>query len=220
MGIRSAFAHMSIAITLRRRSTTFQKIAVRSQLRLAVRCEPGSRIVRQNRSASLKPRRRPRRQQRAPYHRHRTLADRPENPGLYRPPDGRGALQTRRYTGPEALSRQRGLHAHHAASEGDQRHSNRRLTNRRASAASAIDGGGDSYQPLVNNFQNFIYNAAQLKDPPKSFDDLLDPKFKGKIQYSTPGQAGDGTAVMLQVILAFSSKDSVFDYLKKLQDNN
>src|SRR5215475_10953151 len=46
-------------------------------------------------------------------------------------------------------------------------------------AASAIDGGDESYQPLVNNFQNFIYNAATLKEPPKSFDDLLDPKFKG-----------------------------------------
>src|SRR5579862_8718335 len=67
-------------------------------------------------------------------------------------------------------------------------------------AADAIDGGDGSYQPLVNNFQNFIYNAATLKEPPKSFDDLLDPKFKGKIQYSTPGQAGDGTAVMLQVV--------------------
>ena len=87
-------------------------------------------------------------------------------------------------------------------------------------AASAIDGGDASYQPLVNNFQNFIYNAAELKDPPKSFDDLLGPKFKGKIQYSTPGQAGDGTAVMLQVIHAFGSKDAAFDYLKKLQDNN
>ena len=87
-------------------------------------------------------------------------------------------------------------------------------------AASAIDGGDGSYQPLVNNFQNFIYNSAELKEPPKTFDDLLGSKFKGKIQYSTPGQAGDGTAVMLQVIHAFGSKDAAFDYLKKLQDNN
>jgi 2-aminoethylphosphonate transport system substrate-binding protein len=88
------------------------------------------------------------------------------------------------------------------------------------SAAAQIDGGDESYQPLVNNYQNFIYNASLLKEPPKSFADLLDPKFKGKIQYSTPGQAGDGTAVMLQVIHAFGSKDAAFDYLKKLQDNN
>ncbi|HXZ14933.1 MAG TPA: 2-aminoethylphosphonate ABC transporter substrate-binding protein, partial [Roseiarcus sp.] len=87
-------------------------------------------------------------------------------------------------------------------------------------AAAEIDGGDANYQPLVNNFQNFIYNAATLKEPPKTFADLLDPKFKGKIQYSTPGQAGDGTAVMLQVIHAFGSKDAAFDYLKKLQDNN
>ena len=87
-------------------------------------------------------------------------------------------------------------------------------------AAAQIDGGDDSYQPLVNNFQNFIYDSAKLDAAPKTFADLLDPKFKGKIQYSTPGQAGDGTAVMLQVIHAFGSKDAAFDYLKKLQENN
>ena len=74
--------------------------------------------------------------------------------------------------------------------------------------------------PLVNNYMNFIYNASVLKDAPKTYDDLLDPKFKGKIQYSTPGQAGDGTAVMLQVIHAFGGKDAGFDFFKKLQDNN
>jgi 2-aminoethylphosphonate transport system substrate-binding protein len=87
-------------------------------------------------------------------------------------------------------------------------------------AADQIDGGDDSYQPLVNNFQNFIYDSAKLDAAPKTFADLLNPKFKGKIQYSTPGQAGDGTAVMLQVIHAFGSKDAAFEYLKKLQDNN
>src|SRR5258707_3788335 len=34
-------------------------------------------------------------------------------------------------------------------------------------AADAIDGGDGSYQPLVNNFQNFISNSRKLKDPPK-----------------------------------------------------
>ena len=87
-------------------------------------------------------------------------------------------------------------------------------------AATAIEGGDDHFQPLVNNYQDFIYNSATLKEPPKTFQDLLDTKFKGKIQYSTPGQAGDGTAVMLEVIHAFGSKDAAFDYLKKLQDNN
>jgi 2-aminoethylphosphonate transport system substrate-binding protein len=87
-------------------------------------------------------------------------------------------------------------------------------------AAAQIEGGNDNYQPLVNNYMNFIYNASVLKEAPRSYADLLDAKFKGKIQYSTPGQAGDGTAVMLQVIHAFGGKDAGFDFLKKLQDNN
>ena len=87
-------------------------------------------------------------------------------------------------------------------------------------AAREIEGGSETYQPLVNNYMNFIYNAAVLKDAPKTYADLLDPAFKGKIQYSTPGQAGDGTAVMLQVIHAFGGKDAGFEFLKKLQDNN
>ena len=87
-------------------------------------------------------------------------------------------------------------------------------------AAGEIDGGTDAYQPLVYNYLSFIYNSAALKTPPATFDELLDPKFKGKIQYSTPGQAGDGTAVMLQVIHSFGGEEAGFDFLKKLQANN
>lgn len=79
---------------------------------------------------------------------------------------------------------------------------------------------GDLYLPLVNNYLSFIYNGSTLAGAPKTFDDLLDAKFKGKIQYSTPGQAGDGTAVMIQAIHAYGGKDAAFDFLKKLQDNN
>jgi 2-aminoethylphosphonate transport system substrate-binding protein len=76
------------------------------------------------------------------------------------------------------------------------------------------------YYALVNNYLSFIYDAAQLKEPPASFNDLLKSEFKGKIQYSTPGQAGDGTAVMMQVIHAFGSPDAGFAYMQKLQANN
>ncbi len=81
------------------------------------------------------------------------------------------------------------------------------------------DAGG-LYYSLVNNYPNFIYNASLLKAAPATYDDLLDPKFKQKIQYSTPGQAGDGTALMLQAFHAFGSKEAGLDYLKKLQVNN
>jgi 2-aminoethylphosphonate transport system substrate-binding protein len=76
------------------------------------------------------------------------------------------------------------------------------------------------YHALSNNYMNFIYNASVIKEPPKTFSDLLDPKFKSKIQYSTPGQAGDGTAVMIEVFHAFGGKDKGFDFLKALQANN
>lgn len=73
---------------------------------------------------------------------------------------------------------------------------------------------------LVNNYQCFIYNSHFLSAPPATFDSLLDPKFKGKIQYSTPGQAGDGTAMLLQVFHALGSEKAGLDYFKKLQPNN
>ena len=113
-----------------------RKIAVGGQLRVVVRRQPRSGVLRKDRPASPQPRRRSRSQQRAAHHRHRTLTDRPENEGLCRSSDRRGAFQTRRHSNLEALSRQRGLHAHHPAAKGNQRHPNRRLTNRRASANS------------------------------------------------------------------------------------
>ncbi|HEY4161769.1 MAG TPA: 2-aminoethylphosphonate ABC transporter substrate-binding protein [Dongiaceae bacterium] len=83
--------------------------------------------------------------------------------------------------------------------------------------AASKDAQG-TYYALVNNYMDFIYNTSG--DAPKTFDDLLDAKYKGKIQYSTPGQAGDGTAVMLQINHVYGSKDAGFDYMKKLQANN
>ena len=85
--------------------------------------------------------------------------------------------------------------------------------------AASKDAAGN-YEALVNNYMNFIYDAAAMPDAPASFAALLEPQFKNKIQYSTPGQAGDGTAVMLEIIHAFGGKDAAFDYFKKLQANN
>ena len=112
-----------------------RKIAVGGQLRVVVRRQPRSGVLGKDRPASPQPRRRSRSQQRAAYHRHRTPTDRPENQGLCYSSDSRRAFQTRRHSSLEALPRPRGLHAHHSASQGDQRYTNRRLTNRRASRA-------------------------------------------------------------------------------------
>jgi 2-aminoethylphosphonate transport system substrate-binding protein len=58
----------------------------------------------------------------------------------------------------------------------------------------------------VNNYLTFIYNSQLLKTAPASWQDLLDSRFKNKLQYSTPGQAGDGTAVMLQAFHSMAAK--------------
>ncbi|EKL8558081.1 2-aminoethylphosphonate ABC transporter substrate-binding protein [Klebsiella pneumoniae] len=83
-----------------------------------------------------------------------------------------------------------------------------------------IPGANDRYAPLVNNYLTFIYNSQLLKSAPASWQDLLDSRYKNKLQYSTPGQAGDGTAVMLQAFHSLDGKDAGFAYLGKLQANN
>lgn len=94
------------------------------------------------------------------------------------------------------------------------------LANFNTDAASAIPDANNLYSPLVKNYLSFIYNSKLLKTAPASWQDLLDGKFKNKLQYSTPGQAADGTAVMLQAFHSFGSKDAGFAYLGKLQANN
>lgn len=76
---------------------------------------------------------------------------------------------------------------------------------------------GDDYVTVVDNYLCFIAN--QQAGTPKSYDDLLDGRFKGKLQYSTPGQAGDGTAVLL-LLQHLLGKQGALDYLKKLEANN
>jgi 2-aminoethylphosphonate transport system substrate-binding protein len=85
---------------------------------------------------------------------------------------------------------------------------------------SLVDPSGE-WEAVMGNYADFIYNSQALPDgPPKTWSDLLDPKFKQKLQYSTPGVAGDGTAVMIKAIHDFSGRQAAFDYFKSLQPNN
>lgn len=79
-------------------------------------------------------------------------------------------------------------------------------------------GPDASYVPIVDNALSFIVNPG-ANPPPVSWDDLLKPEFKGKLQYSTPGQAGDGTAVLV-LLQHLLGKPGALDYLKALQANN
>jgi 2-aminoethylphosphonate transport system substrate-binding protein len=79
-------------------------------------------------------------------------------------------------------------------------------------------GPGGNYLPIVNNALSFISNPG-ANPQPVNWDDLLKPEYKGKLQYSTPGQAGDGTAVLI-LLQHLMGKQGALDYLGKLQANN
>ncbi|MFG3584262.1 2-aminoethylphosphonate ABC transporter substrate-binding protein [Streptomyces sp. NPDC047990] len=84
-------------------------------------------------------------------------------------------------------------------------------------ADKASDG---TWTSVVNNYFGFVYNKKELKQAPATWDELLGAPYKNKLQYSTPGVAGDGTAVLIKAIHDFGGKDAALAYLKKLQANN
>ncbi|MFI9046678.1 2-aminoethylphosphonate ABC transporter substrate-binding protein [Streptomyces sp. NPDC053427] len=86
-------------------------------------------------------------------------------------------------------------------------------------AAADKDPNG-RWTSVVNNYFCFIYNKKELKQAPATWADLTDGKFKDKLQYSTPGVAGDGTAVLIKAMHDFGGQGPAMTFLKKLQANN
>ncbi|MFE9929495.1 2-aminoethylphosphonate ABC transporter substrate-binding protein [Streptomyces sp. NPDC005533] len=84
-------------------------------------------------------------------------------------------------------------------------------------ADKAADG---KWTSVVKNYFGFVHNKKELPEPPRTWEELLDAKYKGKVQYSTPGVAGDGTAVLVKSMHDFGGKEPAMEYLKKLQANN
>ncbi|MDQ0984685.1 2-aminoethylphosphonate ABC transporter substrate-binding protein [Streptomyces sp. V2I9] len=98
------------------------------------------------------------------------------------------------------------------------------LTAYEPEGADLVDGAGraadGTWTSVVNNYFGFIHNTKELKAPPRTWEELLDPAYKEKIQYSTPGVAGDGTAVLIKAMHDFGGQEPAMAYLKKLQANN
>ncbi|KUL52502.1 2-aminoethylphosphonate ABC transporter substrate-binding protein [Streptomyces sp. NRRL F-4489] len=86
-------------------------------------------------------------------------------------------------------------------------------------AAADQDPNG-RWTAVVNNYFCFIYNTKELAKPPATWQDLTDPRFAGKLQYSTPGVAGDGTAVLIKALHDLGGQGPALAFLKKLQANN
>ncbi|WP_345982214.1 2-aminoethylphosphonate ABC transporter substrate-binding protein [Streptomyces sp. DSS69] len=90
-----------------------------------------------------------------------------------------------------------------------------------ADQVDAADKAPDAkWTSVVNNYFGFIYNKQRLKTPPRTWEELLDASYKEKVQYSTPGVAGDGTAVLIKAMHDFGGKEPAMEYLKRLQTNN
>ncbi|WP_225805242.1 2-aminoethylphosphonate ABC transporter substrate-binding protein [Streptomyces sp. NK15101] len=90
--------------------------------------------------------------------------------------------------------------------------------------ADRVDGGDKSgdgtWTSVVNNYFGFVHNRKELPAAPRTWEELLDAKYEDKLQYSTPGVAGDGTAVLIKAMHDFGGKEPAMEYLKKLQANN
>ncbi|CCK29806.1 Putative 2-aminoethylphosphonate-binding periplasmic protein [Streptomyces davaonensis JCM 4913] len=90
-----------------------------------------------------------------------------------------------------------------------------------ADQVSGADKSADgTWTSVVNNYFGFVYNKKELAQAPTTWEELLDGKYKNKLQYSTPGVAGDGTAVLIKAMHDFGGEQPALDYLGKLQSNN
>ncbi|GAA1013235.1 2-aminoethylphosphonate ABC transporter substrate-binding protein [Tsukamurella strandjordii] len=75
-----------------------------------------------------------------------------------------------------------------------------------------------TYVAVVNNYFAMIRNtAAQPK--PTDWAEFTGPAYKQKIQYSTPGKAGDGTALLL-LLQQIMGEEAALAYLTDVQPNN
>jgi 2-aminoethylphosphonate transport system substrate-binding protein len=81
--------------------------------------------------------------------------------------------------------------------------------------AKAKDG---TWATFVNNYFSFAINPDVVKNPPKTFADLLQSDYAGKVAYSNPATAGDGMAMII-LTTSLMGEDKAFDYLKKLEAN-
>ncbi|MEV7790882.1 2-aminoethylphosphonate ABC transporter substrate-binding protein [Streptomyces sp. NPDC087512] len=90
--------------------------------------------------------------------------------------------------------------------------------------ADRVDGAdkaaNGTWTAVVNNYFGFVRNEKELKQPPATWEDLLDDTYENKLQYSTPGVAGDGTAVLIKAMHDFGGEKPAMEYLGRLQKNN
>lgn len=77
---------------------------------------------------------------------------------------------------------------------------------------------GESPLPMVI-FYNKELLAKDGLDAPKSWEDLTDPKWEGKIAYCLPSKSGSAYTQLCTMLLAHGGKEDGWDFIKKLYAN-
>ncbi|MGV3487590.1 MAG: extracellular solute-binding protein [Tuberibacillus sp.] len=87
---------------------------------------------------------------------------------------------------------------------------------------------GDNYKASDHKWTGFsalpmviMYNKDQVKesDVPKSWNDLLDSKWKGKIAYADPAKSGSSYTQLVTMLFAFGKDKEGWNYVNKLVKN-
>jgi 2-aminoethylphosphonate transport system substrate-binding protein len=71
-----------------------------------------------------------------------------------------------------------------------------------------------AWSAFVGNYFSFGVNPEVMKQPPKTFADLLNPDYR--VAYSNPEFTGDGTA-LITLLVKLMGEDKAFAYLKQLE---
>ncbi|MGQ9855426.1 MAG: thiamine ABC transporter substrate-binding protein [Fervidobacterium sp.] len=83
-----------------------------------------------------------------------------------------------------------------------------------------------TYKGFVNDYGTvydygaiaMLYNSEKIKNPPRSFKDLLKPEYKGKIVLIDPRTSSTGLTFLMWTIAAFG-EDGAIEYWKELKKN-
>ncbi|GEL78551.1 ABC transporter substrate-binding protein [Tenuibacillus multivorans] len=78
----------------------------------------------------------------------------------------------------------------------------------------------DGYYTGIEVFVlGFVYNTELVseEEAPKTWDDLLDPKWEGKIQFSNPAASGTATLMVLSQMMARGEEEG-WEYFQKLTE--
>ncbi len=83
-----------------------------------------------------------------------------------------------------------------------------------------------TYKGFINDYGTvydygaiaMLYNSEKVKNPPRSFKDLLKPEYKGKIVLIDPRTSSTGLTFLMWTIAAFG-EDGAMEYWKELKKN-